>query len=196
MTAYLNKQLSNTDNNILPDNTNLPTDQSAWDAIDISALEPFGFKLSHIRQIIKFQTELTPKEVQDSIDHYAWALNNNLEAMEKRYDHKFKNNKLCILMGTFRKGNVWVEAGYRSNEEIALESQLQAQKTRLAEQQAKKEELFTVEFELWYNDLPPEKIKMIETNREFKQISAASFYKKMESAQYKAAMRNHYRQLK
>ena len=192
LTSHINQQLDS----IAPSDattTLITDDEQAWSNIDISPLESFGFKNGHIKQIMKFNSSLTPEEVQSSIEHYGWALTNCMEDMLKKYDAKFENNKLCLFIGTLKKGNPWIEPAYKSTEELVIEEQLNAKREVAKRRKAQQDELFNLDFEAWYNELSSEKIKMIETNNTFKQLPIDVFNKKMRSPIYMATMKNHYR---
>ena len=64
---------------------------------------------------------------------------------------------------------------------------------QLERQQAKKDELFNIEFEIWYTKLIPEDIAKIEATNGFKSLPIATFNKKMSSEVYRGMMKNYYR---
>merc|ERR1712038_773264 len=138
-----------------------------------------GFKKSHIKQIINTQTTLTSQEVQDSIEHYAWALENRREEMK---GYAPINNPLRGLMGVLKKGNPWVEGSYKSPEELALDLQIEAERAQLERQKSKKEELFKINFEMWYNNLSKTDIAKIEATNPFKSLPIAMFNEKMSNS--------------
>ena len=98
--------------------------------INFDVLKKYGFKRSHITQLSKIDG-LTEEMVQESIYHYAWALDNNFEEMKRKYDSRFEKNPLGLLIGTLKKGHEWIEAGYKSPEEIAEEQIFIAKRERL-----------------------------------------------------------------
>ena len=102
------------------------------------------------------------------------------------------SNPLRGLMGVLKKGNAWVEGSYKSPEELALELQIKNKRMQLERQQAKKDELFNIEFEVWYTQLTQEDIKKIEATNQFKSLPIATFKKKMSSEIYRNMMRKHY----
>ena len=164
--------------------------QEDWTNIDFSPLAPFGFKKSHIKQIINNKTILTPQEVEDSIEHYAWALKNRREEMK---GYAPTNNPLRGLMGVLKKGNPWVEGSYKSPEELALDLQIEAKRTQLERQKAKKEELFNINFEMWYTQLGISDIMKIEGTNPFKSLPIAMFNKKMSNSVYRNLMQGYFR---
>ena len=192
LTDHINKKLNNIDTQINTENpADTQDDSEAWANIDFSALADYGFKRSHIKQIINANTSLTPQEVQDSIEHYAWALENRREEMK---GYAPVSNPLRGLMGVLKKGNAWVEGSYKSPEELALELQIKNKRLQLERQQAKKDELFNIEFEIWYTKLTPEDIAKIEATNGFKSLPIATFNKKMSSEVYRGMMRRHYQE--
>ena len=123
-----------------------------WLNIDFSPLLKFGFKKAQITKFSKNEL-LTPEMVQESIYHYAWALDNNLDEMLKKYDARFEKNKLGLFIGTLNRGEDWVEAGYQSPEDIAQEEIFKAKKARVEKIKQQKLEMLNLDFELWYEEL-------------------------------------------
>ena len=103
------------------------------------------------------------------------------------------SNPLRGLMGVLKKGNAWVEGSYKSPEELALELQIKNKRMQLERQQAKKDELFNIEFEIWYTKLTPEDIAKIEATNGFKSLPIATFNKKMSSSIYRSLMQGYFR---
>jgi len=172
--------------------TDTQDDSEAWANIDFSALASFGFKKSHIKQIINTKTTLTPQEVQESIEHYAWALNHRAE---EKQNYAPQNNRLRGLMGVLKKGSPWIEAQYRSLEDIAIEEQIKAKQAQLERKIAQKEALLTTEFNLWYADLTPDHITEIEEKEQLeKQMSPTAFRTKGDNASYINALKNYFKQ--
>ncbi|OIN82963.1 hypothetical protein KX00_2028 [Francisella sp. TX07-6608] len=150
-TIYNNK----TNNNESYLNKQDKSELLSWD-IDYSLLNKYGFKKSHLNQLSKVEG-LTEEVIQESIYHYAWALENNFEEMKKKYDSRFEKNPLGLLIGTLKKGNEWIEAGYKSPEELAEEQIFQAKRQRLERIKKEKAEKFNIEFELWFEELTQDK---------------------------------------
>ena len=145
---YLNKK---TDINIGHDEKETLEKEmtSDWHHVDFSSLLPFGFKKSHLDQIQKFNT-ITAEEVQDSINHYAWALHNRAEEMAKYAPEK---NRFKGLFGVLRKGNAWVEDGYIDPVDEAINKSLEAKRKQLEKIKKQKEEAFNLDFEIWKESL-------------------------------------------
>jgi hypothetical protein len=102
--------------------------------------------------------------VQESIYHYAWALDNNLNEMLKKYDARFEKNKLGLFIGTLNRGEEWVEAGYQSPEDIAQEEIFKAKKARVEKIKQQKSEMLNLDFELWYEELTKEDKSKVESS--------------------------------
>ena len=143
-----------------PEQTTEPTQQNLddWDNIDFSALEPYGFRKCKIKQIRNYNTTLTPKDVEDSIEHYAWALANRREEMK---GYAPENNPLKGLFGVLKKGNPWIEAAYQSPEELAIEAQTNAAKRRLERINKQKEEALETNYQLWRAEMSDEEYKQM-----------------------------------
>ena len=122
---------------------------NTWNEINISELQPFGFKKSHLDQIQKFNT-VSAEETQDSINHYAWALHNRAEEMAKYAPEK---NRFKGLFGVLRKGNAWVEDGYIDPVDEAINKSLEAKRKQLEKIKKQKEEAFNLDFEIWKESL-------------------------------------------
>ncbi|WP_119344383.1 hypothetical protein, partial [Facilibium subflavum] len=163
--------------------------------IDISPLEPFGFTQKHLKQVIAFNSKLDDRskinadDLEESIQHYAWALENRFEEMTEKYGKSFANNKLKILMGVLKKGQSWTEPQFRSAEEIALEEQVKANKEKLKKLQALQEEAFNSAYELWKLELTKEQYTKIKD-------SLPSSYANLSdgSKMLVTALKNHFRE--
>ena len=117
---------------------------SAWEEIDFEPLTKIGFSNAHIHQL--YQTEKTTAEiVQESIYHFAYALDHN----DKYKEHQ---SPLNLILGVLRKGQVWIEQGYKSAQEIA-QMKLLEQKTNEHERIKKLEEdAFHLAYTIWIED--------------------------------------------
>ncbi len=80
-----------------------------WNNVDYESLHRIGFSKTQIMQLID---KADPNIVQESINHFAFGLENNQKL--KKYD-----DPLNVLMGVLRKGQAWFEKDYRSPKEIA-----------------------------------------------------------------------------
>jgi len=121
------------------------------DQIDISQLEHIGLKISHIYQL---KTRNSPKAIQESIYHFAYGL--KFKPKAKSY-----SDPLSVLMGVLRKGEVWIEASYRSTQEIAQEEINNNIKTQIERLQKLEEEAFVLAFAEWNKKLSEEEIESV-----------------------------------
>ena len=153
---------------------------SEWDNLDLSPLESNGMKKSHIQQLKNIEG-LTPDMVQESINHYSWALDNDPERM-KRYAQK--QNQLKGLMGCLKKGNPWTEGEYIDPIEEAMQKSIEAQKKRIERLKAQKEEMFNLEYEEWEMGLTIEEKTDLK-----KKLNIVT----MRGGGYKAQMRTYFR---
>jgi DNA-binding MarR family transcriptional regulator len=137
--------------NLVNDNSEIEL-KGDWEKIDFSELEEFGFKKSHLQQIKKIDG-VTPETVQDSINHYAWALHNRADEIIR---YAPKNNRFKGLFGVLRKGSVWVEDGYIDPIDEAINKSLEAKKKQLEKIKKQKEDQLNLDFEIWKESLSEE----------------------------------------
>ena len=168
-----------------------------WLDLDYSSLTEFGFKKSHVNQIKKFNakldadSQLTVDSVQDSIEHYAWALRNKLSEME---NYAPSTNRLRGLLGVLKRGGEWVEPNYKSPEDLAYEASLKAKKERLEKIKAQKDELFMLEFEMWRDGLSDEQLAEVEGKGKLKAAMPPSAFKnKGDNTYYVNALKSYYK---
>ncbi|WP_203384505.1 hypothetical protein [Cysteiniphilum marinum] len=181
------------------DETNtLESDNEDWADLDFSSLTEFGFTKRHVTQIKNFNknldadNQLTVDSVQESIEHYGWALRNRLEEMK---GYAPDNNRLRGLIGVLKKGGNWTEANYKSPEDLAFEASLIAKKERLEKIKAQKEEVFNLEFELWRESLTATEITDIEEKGELQgKMPPSAFKNKGDNKMYVAALRTYFKQ--
>ena len=152
-----------------------------WYDVDMTPLESHGFKKTHIGQI-KGVEGITPDDLQSAINHYAWALENDPERMQK---YAPKSNPLRGLIGSLKKGFVWTEAKYIDPHEEAMDLALAAKKERLERIKAKKEEMIGVEFELWREEL---------TDTDIATINKKMKCPKSSGRMYEAAIKAHFKE--
>ncbi|WP_203384510.1 hypothetical protein, partial [Cysteiniphilum marinum] len=180
------------------ENNTLESDNEDWADLDFSSLTEFGFTKRHVTQIKNFNksldadNQLTVDSVQESIEHYAWALQNRLEEMAS---YAPANNRLRGLIGVLKKGGNWTEANYKSPEDLAFEASLIAKKERLEKIKAQKEEVFNLEFELWRESLTVTEITEIEEKGELQgKMPPSAFKNKGDNKMYVAALRTYFKQ--
>ena len=136
----------NSNNNTITkieENTNSLDHRSEWQELNIEPLADIGFKKSHVKQLEKLST---PEIVQESINHFAYALEHN--AKVKKYD-----SPINVFMGVMRKGGAWIEAGYRSPHELAMEKILEARKLEKNRIKKLHEQETEMNFQDWLNQL-------------------------------------------
>jgi len=173
------------------------TDNEVWLDLDFSSLVEFGFTKRHVSQIKNFNknldidNQLTVDSVQESIEHYAWALQNRLEEMK---GYAPDNNRLRGLIGVLKKGGNWTEANYKSPEDLAFEASLKAKKERLEKIKEQKEEVFNLEFELWREALTDTEIADIEEKGELQgKMPPSAFRNKGDNKLYVGALRTYFK---
>ena len=176
----------------------LESNNDDWADLDFSSLTEFGFNKRHVTQIKNFNknldadNQLTVDSVQESIEHYGWALQNRLEEMAS---YAPANNRLRGLIGVLKKGGNWTEANYKSPEDLAFEASLIAKKERLEKIKAQKEEVLNLEFELWREALTATEITDIEEKGELRgKMPPSAFKNKGDNKYYVAALRTYFKQ--
>ena len=98
-------------------------------------------------------------------------------------------------MGVLKKGSPWIEAQYRSPEDLAIEAQIKAKQAQLERKKAQKEALLTTEFNLWYADLTADDLAKIEEEGELaKQMPPTAFRTKGDNAHYVKALKRYFKQ--
>ena len=142
---YNSSSNSNTINEI-EDKQNCLDSQSEWQELNIEPLADIGFKKSHVKQLEKLST---PEIVQESINHFAYALEHN--AKVKKYD-----SPINVFMGVIRKGGAWIEAGYRSPHELAMEKILESRKLEKNRINKLHEQEVEMNFQDWLSQLSKE----------------------------------------
>ena len=174
------------------------TDNEDWADLDFSSLTEFGFSKRHVTQIKNFNknldadNQLTIDSVQESIEHYGWALRNRLEEMK---GYAPDNNRLRGLIGVLKKGGNWTEANYKSPEDLAFEASLKAKEARLLQIREQKERVFNIEFELWRESLTAIEITDIEEKGELQgKMPPSAFKNKGDNKMYVAALRTYFKQ--
>lgn len=110
-----------------------------WDEVKFSDLDRIGFRKLHLKQLEKFNT---PDIVQESINHFSWALDNN----EKIKNHQSPMN---MLMGVLRRGSVWIESGYETPECVALKKLIHERESHRKMISEQIDELAKTEFNDW-----------------------------------------------
>ncbi len=118
--------------------TKLPPE---WDEIDISSLSTIGFSKTQLLQL--YTRELnTPEIIQESINHFSFALKNNKKVTAY-------SDPLNVLMGVLRKGMNWHEKDYISPKEKALTELLAFKKMEADRINQLEKNIVDEEFKLW-----------------------------------------------
>ena len=174
------------------------TDNEDWTDLDFSSLTEFGFTKRHVTQIKNFNksldadNQLTVESVQESIEHYAWALQNRLDEM---VSYAPTNNRLRGLIGVLKKGGNWTEANYKSPEDLAFEASLKAKEERLLKLKEQKERVSNIEFELWREALTATELTDIEEKGELQgKMPPSAFKNKGDNKFYVAALQTYFKQ--
>ena len=148
---YLDRQHYLKNSGIIVSEENLPAD---WSHINFMPLEHVGFSSTQLKQLYKLDS-LTPKIVQESINHFAYGLKYNENTK------KYKGDALNVFMGVLRKSQAWIEPNYRSPQEFALEKLIEQKKEEQNRYNQKIEELSFLEFPVWHKKLSAHQIKEI-----------------------------------
>lgn len=130
-----------------------------WDKLNINAIEEYGFKLSQFKQldgVSKFEI------VQESINHFGWGLKYNPK------NSKYKDNPSRVLFSVLKRGEAWIEDGYRDPQEIALEKILASKKANMERKNKIEEDLYSVFLQEWMDSLSPSEREKLVLNSQRK----------------------------
>lgn len=130
-----------------------------WDKLNITAIEEYGFKLSQFKQlngVTKFEI------VQESINHFGWGLKYNPK------NSKYKENPSRVLFSVLKRGEAWIEDGYRDPQEIALEKILAIKKANMERKNKIEEDLYSVSLQEWIDSLSPSEREKLVLNSQRK----------------------------
>jgi hypothetical protein len=130
--SYINKTTTS-----LPDN---------WEQIDFSLLVDIGFSKTQLLQLFEKQLN-DPQIIQESINHFAYALENNPKKMGAY------NDPLNVFMGVMRKGQAWIEKNYISPREIALEQFYHLKKQEAERIVVLEKKVFEEEYKIWLQNI-------------------------------------------
>lgn len=157
-TQNLDNELDNnteTYNNSNKNNIIINKLSEGWENIDFSPLQEIGFSESHLKQIFQSKRN-SPEIVQQSIYHFAFALQYKRGEIEKKY-----KGAMNAIMSVLVKGNSWYEENYESPQEKALRRFLENKKRREMNVKKMIDELVTMEFPKWKGDLSDKQIAEI-----------------------------------
>jgi hypothetical protein len=118
-----------------------------WCLIVCFALTEIGFTKNHLSQIAQLG-KLTPTEVQDSIDAFAFDLKKNQKA------NGLKTSPLNFFMGILRKGTPYTPPeNYESPEDEARRKYLESKRAQLSRRHAIEKEIVELNFQEWKSTL-------------------------------------------
>lgn len=131
--------------------TNISHNNDPWESIDISPLEAIGFRNKHLLQVKK---DLTPEIVQESINHFGYAL---------KYNPKIKeySSPVSAFIAVLKRGEAWIEPNYKSPQEIAQQKFIEMKKAEIERAKQLEEEFFKVAMEEWQQTLSTEEIESL-----------------------------------
>ena len=124
---------------------------SSWEDVDVSLLANIGFNKNHLLQL---KTKNTPQIVQESINHFAFGLQNNQKTKEYK-------DPVSVLIGVLRKGEAWIDAAYKTPHEIAMEKILIAKTAENERIKKTEEELKSIVYENWFSSLSEEELLLL-----------------------------------
>lgn len=136
---------SSSGNNINIKNTTNLEIAPEWD-FDIGPYEKFGFTRVHIKQLAPLG-QISAADVEQSLIEFNYDLENNALPT-------IRSSKIHLLMGLFRKGQVYISEGYRKEEEAAIK--LMAERSA-----AKKRAQLDEKFAAWEASLTEEQQNQI-----------------------------------
>jgi predicted transcriptional regulator len=123
---------------------------SEWENLDITPLADYGLTRDRIKQL-RDKTELTPREVEKSIQGFAEDLKTDPAYWRKTLKSSLPTEKLKFLIGTLIKTNApYARSFSTESEEDPIDTHLSLMRARKEEREAKEQELLTLAFEEWY----------------------------------------------
>jgi hypothetical protein len=118
-----------------------------WLEIDFSSLAEIHFSVTQLSQIAQLG-KLTPTEVQDSIDAFAFDLKKNQRT------NGLKTSPLNFFMGILRRGMPYTPPeNYESPQDEARRKYLESKRAQLSRRQAMEKEIVELEFQEWKGTL-------------------------------------------
>ena len=178
---YINKELTTSDDNfydpgaVRGQQAIAPEFDPEWQQIDISALDKIGFTNNHLSQIF-IKGELTPNQVQESINAFAFDLDYNDRAKT------IKTKPLNLFMGILKKGQ---EYSAPENYESDIDREIRIMKERSKTRQAKLEEYKQLSFSEWVAT------KNVEERKQFLNLEDEAF-QLMPPQAIKTSLRAHF----
>jgi hypothetical protein len=121
-----------------------------WAEVDLTPLGDVGFSRAHLIQLAR-HGKLTPDEVQDSIHHFAFDLNQNGKGQN------LKGPPISFFMGILRKGVPYAPPeNFESPVEAARRLYVESKRRIEERRQAEERELMELEFAEWRRGLSSE----------------------------------------
>jgi len=118
-----------------------------WAEVDLTPLADMGFSRAHLVQLAS-HGKLTPDEVQDSIHHFAFDLNQNGKGQN------LKGPPISFFMGILRKGVPYAPPeNFESPVEAARRLYVESKRRLEERRQAEERELMELEFAEWRRGL-------------------------------------------
>jgi predicted transcriptional regulator len=154
----------------------LPTE---WAAIDVTQLATIGFTQTHVRQIYRAGL-LTPEELQDSIDAFAFDLEVNGKAKA------LTGPPLNFFMGCLRRGPYAPAENYEAPEVRQRRLYLEAKEKQAKARRELEDKIELLEFEEWSSKLSLE---------ERTQLVPTSEFAKVGSTAHTIELRRHFREV-
>jgi hypothetical protein len=126
-----------------------------WKQIDCTSLQDIHFGATQLSQIAQLG-KLSPVEVQDSIDAFAFDLRKNQKGKT------LKGSPLNFFMGILRKGMLYAPPeNYESPQDEARRKYLEHKRALALQRDMEEQELFELEFQEWYRALSLEQRREI-----------------------------------
>ncbi len=116
-----------------------------------------GFTNNHLSQLFT-KNQLTARQVQDSINAFAFDLSENKRA------EKVKTSPLNLFMGILKRGSEYIAPkNYESDEDRVLREQVESEKEKLETRQKMQAELKELKYQNWLLDISVEqKIQILD----------------------------------
>ena len=124
-----------------------------WLDINFESLKEIGFSITQLKQLYSKNFN-TPEIIQESINHFAYGLENNPKI--RQYPEP-----LNVLMGVLRKGQAWVEPKYQSPQEIAQRELIERKKAERERLKQLEEDAYKLALEEWQETLTAEQLEEI-----------------------------------
>ena len=138
--------------------TSLP---EGWSNINFEELKEYGFNEKQIIQISKLDS-VTPEDLQESINHFVFDLQENNKADE------IKKSPIAFFMGIMRGQGIYIAPkNYESLQDRKLRLKLEQEKAKQQKRDKMEAELMDVEYKNWIsgitidekNKIMPEEVK-------------------------------------